>query len=400
MEPGPILGVFLSAIDVAGLSGYDLIVVLAAHQRMVSYYQAQVYSDMASVSDLMEELDSDYELAYQAAAAEIRAALRLTRRTADTELDLALGLRKRLPKVWQALAGGDICLRRARVIFEGTSHLPEGTARQVADQIITRASWLTSGQLAGLLRRLCVQADPGEAALRYGEAVAERRIICQPSPAGTANLLALDLPPDRAAAVLARIGVLARSLKTRNEGRSMDQLRADVFLDLLEGKTNRRSSSRGVVDIHVDLQTLAGLSEDPGELAGFGPVIADIARQVTERQDNAEWRFTVSDPDSGLPVHNGITRRRPRAGLRRQVEANNPTCVFPGCRMPARGCDLDHRIPYAEGGPTTVSHLAPLCRHDHMVRHLAGWRHRPLPGGDHQWTSRLGHQYTTSGRPP
>jgi hypothetical protein len=96
--------------------------------------------------------------------------------------------------------------------------------------------------------------------------------------------------------VLGRIGVLARSLKTRNEGRSTDQLRADVFLDLLEGKTNRRSSSRGVVDIHVDLQTLAGLSEDPGELAGFGPVIADIARQVTERQDNAEWRFTVSDP--------------------------------------------------------------------------------------------------------
>jgi hypothetical protein len=155
-----------------------------------------------------------------------------------------------------------------------------------------------------------------------------------------------------------------------------------------------------VVDIQVNLETLTRLSDDPGELAGFGPVIADIARQVTEQQQNAEWRFTVTDADTGQTIHNGITRRRPTSGMRRHVEARNRTCIFPGCRMPAIGCDLDHRIPWAQGGPTSTDNFAPLCRHDHIIKDRLGWKHRALPNGDHQWTSRLGHTYTTSGQPP
>jgi hypothetical protein len=37
-------------------------------------------------------------------------------------------------------------------------------------------------------------------------------------------------------------------------------------------------SGGGTVDITVDLRTLLGLTEEPGELGGWGPVIADIAR--------------------------------------------------------------------------------------------------------------------------
>jgi hypothetical protein len=142
------------------------------------------------------------------------------------------------------------------------------------------------------------------------------------------------------------------------------------------------------------------LSEKAGELAGFGPVVADIARQVGDAQHSSEWRFTVTDPESGLPIHNGITRRRPNTRQRRQVETRHHTCVFPGCRMPAAGCDLDHRIPWAQGGPTHVGLLAPLCRHDHFNRHHCGWSYRQEPNGDFIWTSPLGHSYTTSGKPP
>jgi hypothetical protein len=155
-----------------------------------------------------------------------------------------------------------------------------------------------------------------------------------------------------------------------------------------------------VVDITVDLHTLSGLAEYPGELSGYGPVIADIARPVAERQHDAEWRFTVTHPGTGQTIGNGTTRRRPTSGQRRHVEARNRTCIFPGCRMPATDSDLDHRIPWAEGGHTSVDQLVPLCRHDHTIRHRSGWKHQPLPDGDHQWTSRLGHTYTTSGQPP
>ena len=85
-------------------------------------------------------------------------------------------------------------------------------------------------------------------------------------------------------------------------------------------------------------------------------------RQVASGHQVARWTFAVTAPDGAF--HTGTTRRRPTAALQRQVEAAYPSCVFPGCRMPASECDLDHRVPYAEGGPTDADHLAPACRYD------------------------------------
>jgi hypothetical protein len=114
-----------------------------------------------------------------------------------------------------------------------------------------------------------------------------------------------------------------------------------------------------MVDIRVDLETLTRLTDDPGELAGYGPVIADIARQVAEQQPNAEWRWTVTSPDTGQVLHDGITRRRPTTGQRRHVENRNRTCIFPGCRMPATDCDLDHRFSLQIADPPAPTILPP-----------------------------------------
>ena len=401
MDPSPSLAAFLSSLEDECLNGFDRVRVLQSYQRLASFFQAQVFEAMASISELMDQLEADPEVAHDAAAAEIGAALRLTRRAADFDLALALDLKERLPEVWEALASGRIDLRRARVIVSGTAHLSEDAAREVVGRILEAAARLTTGQLNALIRRVCVQADPDDATIRYGEAVDGRRIVVEPTVDGTAHLFGLDLPPDRVQAALRRITDLAQSLKTRDETRTLDQIRADVFLDLLDGKHHARGGGRrGTVDIQVDLTTLARLADDPGELAGYGPVIADIARQVAENQPGAEWRWTLTHPDTGLVVDNGITRRRPTTAQRRHVEARQRTCVFPGCRMPALNCDLDHRQPWAHGGPTNTGNLAPLCRHHHNLRHHAHWTHQALPTGDHQWTSRLGHTYTTSGLPP
>jgi hypothetical protein len=175
----------------------------------------------------------------------------------------------------------------------------------------------------------------------------------------------------------------------------MDQIRADVLMDLLQGQ-HRGRDKQGSVNIHVDLTTLAGLDEHPGELGGYGPVIADIARQVAKGQPDTEWRYTIMN-DEGQVISNGTTRRRPNAQLERQVEAESPTCVFPGCRMPASGCDIDHNQPWAEGGPTESENLAPLCRHDHVVRHH-GWQIEQIRPGSYQWISPLGHTYRVQSR--
>ncbi len=398
MPPGAGLAGLLDSVDVRGLSGYDRVVLLQALQRLVSHYQARLYEAMAAIVEFLEvegEEEDDAEGVWLAAGAEIRAALCLTRRTADAELSMAWHLQERLPCLGEALAAGDIDLRRARVTADGTAHLPEPTARQVVAQILEEASSLTTGQLRALVRRLCLEADSEEAERRYEQALSERRVITEPTTSGTAHLYGLELSPHRVAAVTRRINLLARSLKHSGESRSMDQLRADVFLDLLHGTATASKAPEGTVDIYVDEETLAGLADRPGEIPGFGPVIADIARQVATQQ--ARWQFTVTN--QGQPLHVGVTRRRPTATQQRAVQALHRTCVFPGCRMPAQDCDLDHRIPWAEGGATTIRQLVPLCRHDHQIRHRCGWTHQQLPDRI-QWTSKLGHTYTTRSRSP
>jgi hypothetical protein len=401
MLPGPATAAFLSTIDVDRVSPHDRVVVLRAQMRMASHIQAQVYAAMSSLVDHMEkeEFSDDAALAWDAAATEIRAALRLTRRAAESGLDVAVGVRRRLPRLWTALACGDVDAPRTRVIFSGTSHLDEDTARRVVDLVIEDAPRFTTGELRARLARLCMEADPESAKAKYEEAVDGRRVVVEASPEGTAHLLGLDLPPDRVAAISRMIDRCAKALKRAGDPRSMDQICADVYLDLLSGR--HRDAKGGMVDLHVDLDTLARLSEAPGELAGYGPVIADIARQVAEAQAAGEWRYTVFDPHTGLPIADGVTRRRPTAAESRAVEAREHTCYFPGCRMPATECDFDHRTPWSEVKRTTAAGLDAGCRHDHVtVRHRLGWKHELLPNGDHLWTSLLGHQYTKSGKPP
>jgi len=181
----------------------------------------------------------------------------------------------------------------------------------------------------------------------------------------------------------------------------MDQLRADLLLDVLQG--HRRpgdTATGGGVHLHIDLATLAGLDDRPGKVAGFGPVIADVARRVADEQRRSQWAFSVTDPVTGDIVCSGTTRRRPTRPQQRRIDATYPTCVWPGCRMPSVDCDIDHRRPRAAGGCTHDHNLAPICRYHHPIRHQAGWTYQRLANGDHQWTSPLGRTYTTSGRSP
>ncbi len=83
--------------------------------------------------------------------------------------------------------------------------------------------------------------------------------------------------------------------------------------------------------------------------------------------------------------------------IREQVVLRDRTCVFPWCRRPADGCDLDHVIAYSEGGPTATHNLAPLCRRHHRAKTHPGrhgiWAYEVAGPGAYVWTSPLGHRY-------
>jgi Domain of unknown function (DUF222) len=396
LQPGPELGGVLACIDVDRVSPFDRVLVLEAHQRQRSFHDAEVYRAMTAIVDAMG-LDDPRDAA-ESAAVEIQCALHLTRRATERELSFALDLQERLPQIWQALAGGEIDVWRAKVIADRTVHLSDDATAAIVGRVLDQAPTLTTGQLRARIDRLALEVDSESAAAGYEAATLGRRIVAQANLDGTGNLVGLSLQPHRLQAALRRVNTIARSLNTAEETRSMDQLRADVFLDLLVGVPT--DAPAGTVHLHVDLDTLAALNEHPGDLNGYGPVISDIARQVAEAGVDGEWRYTVDDTATDSLVATGTTRRRPDTAMRRRVEARSRTCVFPGCRMPSIDCDIDHTVAYADGGPTSDCNLAPLCRHHHRIKHLAGWRYRPIGHWDYAWTSRLGHVYTTSGRSP
>jgi hypothetical protein len=406
VRPGPGLSHTLAGIDRTELNGHDLVTVIRARARQIAMLQAEQLADMAELaycppapacSPPIRQAEPD-----EFAPDELRAALTLTRLTAENTMALALGLVDRLPEVWRALQQGLIDLPKAKVLLEGTDHLDTTIAAAAVARLLPEAPSLTTGELRARLRKLCIDTDPDNAAKRRRQALEERRVVAFPDPDGTADLLGLNLPGDRTAAIVDRIARIARKTKTADDPRTIDQVRADIFLELLEGRHRVNDHHRPVVDIRVDLDTLIGLNDNAAEIPGWAPVIADIARQALTRQADGQWRVAVTDPDSGSVLWDGTTRRRPTAEQRRFVEARQTTCTFPGCRRPAHHSDFDHTVEVAKGGPTTVGNGAPGCRHDHRLRHEGDWAVEQPEPGHYVWTSPHGHIYETffGGPPP
>ena len=78
------------------------------------------------------------------------------------------------------------------------------------------------------------------------------------------------------------------------------------------------------------------------------------------------------------------------------VRCRDLTCRWPGCDRPAFDCDLDHTIPYADGGPTHASNLKCYCRTHHLVKTFWGWRDQQLPDGTVILNSPSGETYVTT----
>ena len=81
-----------------------------------------------------------------------------------------------------------------------------------------------------------------------------------------------------------RVMLAALSLQGPEEKRTLTQLKADVFADIiLDGVTPSGVGKgiRGAVNVTVPVLTLMGLSEEPGFLEGYGPIDSDTVRERT-----------------------------------------------------------------------------------------------------------------------
>ena len=166
---------------------------------------------------------------------EIRAALILTRRSANAMAALAQDLVGRLPTVLQAMIDGVLDQPRARIFSDYTSQLSPEHARAVVDALLPIAATLTTAQLIEAIAKAAIEIDPDWARRRYERALQGRRVEGVIGPDGTATLAGYQLPADQVAAACDRLDAIARHLKRAGHPDPINHIRADIFLGKLTG---------------------------------------------------------------------------------------------------------------------------------------------------------------------
>ena len=206
-------------------------------------------------------------------------------------------------------------------------------------------------------------------------------------------------------------------------------------------------SLAALVTITIPLTTYQGRSDTPGEADGYGLLDGDDARDLAAaaaRHPRTRWCVTALNPDGTAAAHACLPGRhtppatgppgrhpppgaapgtgppgilstpltsiargpcdhvhaetgyRPSRKLQHLVRARSARCTAPGCRRPAARCDLDHTVPWDQGGITCECDLAPLCRHHHRCKQAEGWRLAQPEPGVLVWRTPAGRTYATT----
>lgn len=190
--------------------------------------------------------------------------------------------------------------------------------------------------------------------------------------------------------------------------------------------------------IHLTMPMSAWLGGGaPGEIAGHGPLDAGSSRELAAMlaEDPATRCCLTLTDHAGQAVAHACARRPPPPGtaavrwagglrdrmaslargccgharqapgyqpsaiLRHLIGVRQRTCAFPGCRRPARRCDLDHTLAYERGGITCECNLAPLCRRHHQAKQAPGWHLEQPEPGQMTWRLPSDRIYQTTGDP-
>jgi 5-methylcytosine-specific restriction endonuclease McrA len=130
------------------------------------------------------------------------------------------------------------------------------------------------------------------------------------------------------------------------------------------------------VVVHVDATALAD-PDQPGQ-----SVLEDGARvsaETSRRLACDASRVVMRHDEDGRTVEVGARTRTIPPALRRALHHRDQGCRFPGCGLRfGQGHHLHH---WAQGGPTTLSNLALLCRRHHRAVHEEGYQVDRQPDG-------------------
>lgn len=428
--PGGDLAQLVASFEREGiseLSDYDLVELAAAAGRLASWAHhvaASAAGELARRPVMDTATPSEFSASLtpaRLAGEELAMRLGVSSRAGERLVREGTSFAAHLHATGQALRTGRIDATKARAIVDGLDGVPVELALGVQDMVLPRAPQRTPRQLAADVRAALVELDPPEAVARR-EAAQSRRHVTKPVPLGDGMAgLWLRTGAVEATALYASIDEAARRARARGDSRTLDQLRADLLVERglypvrcgaqqtdgtgpegaqvelprTPGGSLCPTTTRIDVRVLVPLSTLLGTRDEAALLEGYGPIDPELARCLARA---GTWRRLVTDPASGAVLDVGRTRYAPPAEIAEHVRSRDLECVRPTCETSAWRSELDHVVPFADGGPTAVSNLAPLSKGCHQLKTHGGFSLAREGDGALRWSTPTGHSFVH--RPP
>jgi hypothetical protein len=371
----------------------------------------------AAQAHLAIELDASQRERQQAAgspsaqygrgvAAQVAWARRESPHRGQRHLGLATVVSAELPQTWRAWREGRITEWKATLIARETACLSRGD-RGAVDRLVAgdgaRLEGLGERELVSAVQAEAYRLDPTSFVARRRRAEADRHVTLRPAPDTMTWLTAL-LPVKDGVAAYAALTRAADRARASGDPRSRGQVMADGLVGsvVTSGSSGRPEASVTLNLVMTD-PDLFGTTDEPAHLDGFGPVPAELGRELVagacSRGEHVWLRRLYAHPVTGELTAAETRGRRFRASLARFIRLRDRTCRTPWCDAPVR--HGDHALSRAEDGPSTLDNAQGLCEACDYAKQAPGWRARPSPGSDgHEIETTLptGHRYRS--RPP
>ena len=426
----------LIQINPRSLGGAGKLDYLAALDRQESWICALKQEALVAIAgEVADEDGGVFGAVDDEEREDVATALRLSPTAAQNRIDVARVLVGHLPNTISALATGEISAAHATVIAKETATairngLSEDAVFRVEQTALAHAEFHTPGQVATKVKTTIAKLAPDEFEEIVDRARDSRRVSCYPEADGMATVVAI-LPAEDAQTVMKSIeayilkrnqeeeacrcgedGGVTRSSNLchhhNQEGAtewsilSADMKRADALTFIAsqalasiadDVRPHRRPIT---ISVAIDLPTLLGLAENPGQLAGYGAIPASVARRLAA---DGTWQRFVSDPTTGNLLDFGREKYTPPQELVDYLLARDRICRFPGCRRTGQSSDIDHAHSWESGGETNPANLGLLCRRHHRMKTHGGWSLESNSDGSCLWKSPKGKSFFVPARP-
>jgi hypothetical protein len=214
--------------------------------------------------------------------AQVACALTIGERAAAALLGESHALATSLPAALDALQTGAIGWQHARTVVDETAGLTPAAVSALEAHFFgpdagrgAAPGELVPARFRRKLRAWRERHHPESLEERHAKSVADRRVEFSPDRDGMA-WLSLYLPGDTALAVWNKSTALARGLQGPREPRNLSQLGADIAAGLLLGSANQDvgdvPSPKADVLVTVPVLSFLGITDEPAEIDGLGPV--------------------------------------------------------------------------------------------------------------------------------